>query len=231
MKDAIVSSNAPSLSLSSSLSSQQQAAPVIVNSSSTTNSTDVPTRALYPFFPKGLEPDHEHVILGLEVSVPATNIVFKRWKGKPIKDDMAGKPVVEYEGKPMFAELAIVKMAVRSGWSAFWQKAYPVRQSGPYYYSEWREDVPRKDQVTSSSLNSAYQEQVQASIARYNGNSFRGCWEVIAWNKGRTLYMKSMQSKKDTIRDNQVRWFSASLSAGLRRKENFLVVNWQFEDY
>jgi hypothetical protein len=69
--------------------------------------------------------------------VPATNITFKRWKGKPVKDDMAGKHIVEYDGRPIFAELAIVQMAVRSrgggggGWSAFWQEAYPIRQSGP----------------------------------------------------------------------------------------------------
>ncbi|WP_148699345.1 hypothetical protein [Candidatus Nitrososphaera evergladensis] len=111
-------------------------APIIANNNSTTDSTAILAGALYPLFPKGLEPDHEQVILGLEVSVPAISIIFNRWKGKPIKDDMAGKPIVEYDGRPIFAELAIVQMAVRSrgggeGWSALWQEAYPIRQSGP----------------------------------------------------------------------------------------------------
>jgi hypothetical protein len=229
-------------SLPSSLSLQQQATPIIAKSITMDSTAAVLTSALYPLFPKGLQPDHEQVIPGLGLSVPATNITFKRWKSKPMRDDLGGKPVVEYEGRPMFVELAVVQMAVRNGgggWSAFWQEAYPIcRQSGgPSYYADWREDAPRKDQITINSLDnigSPYHQKLQASIARYNGNSFRGCWEVIAWNGEvqRTMYIKIMQSNRDAnFRDNQIRWFSACLSAGLKRRENFLVVKWQFEDH
>jgi hypothetical protein len=184
-------------------------------------------------YPRGLEPDHEELIPGLEVTVPSINLIFKRWRGKPIKDDFGGKPLVDYEGRPVFAEIAIVRTAVKAGWSAFWQQAYPLRQNGPhYYYADWREDRVRKDQITKSSLDSPYHQDLQARIARYNSNSYRGCWDIIAWNGGgkRTLYIESKQYKKDSIRDNQVRWFSACLSAGLKKKENFLVVQWRFDD-
>lgn len=191
--------------------------------------TFVDSRNLYP---KGLEPDHEELIPGLEVAVPGINLVFKCWNGKPIRDDFGGRQIVDYEGRPVFAEIAIVRMAVKAGWSAFWQQAYPIRQSGPYYYADWKEDTVRKDQTAASSLDSSYHQDLQASIARYNSNSFRGCWDIIAWNREgrRTLYIKSKQFEKDSIRDSQVRWFSACLSAGLKKKENFLVVQWRFDD-
>lgn len=185
----------------------------------------------HDLYPEGLEPDREELIPGLEVTVPSINLVFKRWRGKPIRDDFGGKPVVDYEGRPMFAEIAIVQMAVKAGWSAFWQQAYPLRQSGPYYYADWREDAARKDQATTSSLDSSFHQDLQARIARYNSNSYRGCWDIIAWNgEGRTLYIESKQFKTDSIRDSQVRWFSACLSAGLKKRENFLVVQWRFDD-
>jgi hypothetical protein len=184
----------------------------------------------YPY-PKGLEPDHEEMIPGLEVNVPSVNLVFNYWRGKPVRDDFGGKPVVDYEGRPMFAELAIVQMAVKAGWSALWQQAYPLRQSGPYYYADWKENALLKNQATTGSLDSPYHQNLQALIARYNSNSYRGCWDVIAWNgRERTLYIESKQFKKDSIRDSQIRWFSACLSAGLKRKENFLIVQWRFDD-
>lgn len=183
-------------------------------------------------YPQGLEPDHEEIIPGLEVTVPGVNLVFKRWNGKPIRDDFGGRQAVDYEGRPVFAEIAMVQMAVKAGWSAFWQQAYPIRQSGPYYYADWKEDAVRKDQTAAGSLDSPYHQDLQASIARYNSNSFRGCWDIIAWNgEGRrTLYIKSKHFGKDSIRDSQVRWFSACLSAGLKKRENFLVVQWRFDD-
>jgi hypothetical protein len=202
-------------------------------STATTNSGSSATFVdVHYLYPEGLEPDHEEMIPGLEVTVPGVNLVFKRWRGKPIKDDYGGRQVVDYEGKPMFAEIAIVRMAVKAGWSAFWQQAYPIRQSGPYYYADWKEDAVRKHQTLAGSLDSSYHQDLQASIARYNSNSFRGSWDIIAWNGdgGRTLYIKSKQSKKDSIRDSQVRWFSACLSAGLKKRENFLVVQWRFDD-
>ena len=212
-------------SASSELNVAEPSTPLVPNGTT----TFVDAQYLYP---RGLEPDREELIPGLEVTVPSINLVFKRWRGKPIKDDFGGKPVVDCEGRPVFAEIAIVRTAVKAGWSAFWQQAYPLRQSGPYYYAEWKEDRVRKDQITKSSLDSPYHQDLQASIARYNSNSYRGCWDIIAWNgEGkRILYIESKQSKKDSIRDNQVRWFSACLSAGLKKKENFLVVQWRFDD-
>ena len=199
----------------------------------TTNSSTITFADAHNLYPKGLEPDHEELIPGLEVTVPSINLVFKRWRGKPIKDDFGGKPVVDCEGRPMFAEIAIVRMAVKAGWSAFWQQAYPRRQNGPQYYADWKEDAVRKNQATTSSLNSSYHQDLQTRIARYNSNSYRGCWDIIAWNGegSRTLYIETKQFKTDSIRDNQVRWFSACLSAGLKKRENFLIVKWQFEDH
>lgn len=216
-------------SASSELDRAEPSTPLVPNGTTATT-TFADAHNLYP---RGLEPDREELIPGLEVTVPSINLVFKRWRGKPIRDDFGGKPVVDYEGRPLFAEIAILRTAVKAGWSAFWQQAYPLRQSGPYYYyADWKEDRVRKDQITKSSLDSPYHQDLQARIARYNSNSFRGCWDIVAWNgEGkRTLYIESKQSKKDSLRDNQVRWFSACLSAGLKKKENFLVVQWRFDD-
>jgi hypothetical protein len=46
---------------------------------------------------------------GEAVHVHKCSLAFARWKGQPLQDDYGGKTIVDVNGEPLFAELAIVR--------------------------------------------------------------------------------------------------------------------------
>lgn len=150
-------------------------------------------------YPNGLFPIGEEVVGGASpIRIPLVNLQFPRWKGTKIQDTFGGKPIVEYVGQPMFVEIAIMKIAVKNGWSARWVETYGMRNSGPYFFANWL-DAPLKKQIPSP-LESAYVRELLGRISSLNGNSFMGCWDVLTWNKERILFIESKHYKKDRIR-------------------------------
>lgn len=89
-------------------------------------------------YPKGLAPDHTEPLNanGKVVDVPAVNVIFNQWNGKKIQNTFGVKPVVDYEGKPMFAELAIMQMVIRGGWSSRWVEVYTISKTKSHTTSQ-----------------------------------------------------------------------------------------------
>jgi hypothetical protein len=166
-----------------------------------------------------------YLLAGSKITMPSTYLTFKRWQGAPIGNTLGGKPLVNYEGKPMFAELAIQRTAVKEGWSARWVQTYGSRRTLPYFFTDWG-DLPLSLQVVSP-LDNAYCEAILATIAESNGGSYSGCWDVVAWKAKSVLFLESKRHKHDRIRDTQLKWMRAALAVGLTT-ENFLIVQWEF---
>ena len=57
---------------------------------------------------------------GKRVEIPLIQPSFRRWAGPPIEDDYGGKPVLEHNGKPAFAELVILRLLEEEGWEGVW---------------------------------------------------------------------------------------------------------------
>jgi hypothetical protein len=178
-------------------------------------------------YPKNLEPDHEEVyeLEGQSYAVPGVSLKFKKWDGLTIANTFGGKPLIDYDGKPMFAELAIQRMAVKGGWSARWVETYASKSDGPYFFTDWL-DAPLPKQIVAP-VEDLPQQDLMAKIWEKNNKSFSGCWDVIAWKGSNTLFLESKRYKKDSVRGTQLNWLKAGLAAGLK-PENFLIVQWAF---
>ena len=57
-----------------------------------------------------LPTSHEILKIGINqtIHVPKTTPIFAPWEGKPVDDDYNGKQVLNINGRPAFAELAIL---------------------------------------------------------------------------------------------------------------------------
>ncbi|HUD06850.1 MAG TPA: hypothetical protein VMR34_03090 [Candidatus Saccharimonadales bacterium] len=174
-----------------------------------------------------LEPDHEETyeMYGIKYKVPGVALKLKKWEGPSIANTFGGKPLVNYEDEPMFAELAIQKMAVAGGWSARWVETYASRGGSPYYFTDWL-DAPLSKQVVVP-LEGLLQQDLMSKVWEKNNQSFSGCWDVLAWDKSNSLFLESKRYKKDSIRGTQMHWLKAGLAAGLK-PGNFLIVQWDF---
>lgn len=87
-------------------------------------------------YPVGLAPEREDIFVrnGDRIALPVVSLAFKKWDGTPVNYTFGRKPIVDYEGKPMFAELAIMQIAVKSGWSARWVKTFGSTGKLPLYF-------------------------------------------------------------------------------------------------
>ena len=178
--------------------------------------------------PFSLQPNGiEHFsINNADINIPKCSVKFKKWNGAPMKETFGGKAIIDVRGKPMFAELAIANLFIKSGWQARWIETYGKGKTTPIFLSEWRDDKYR-NQILSPITDQKILDCL-SSIARLNNNSYMGCWDIIGWKDENIIFAESKRLKRDSIRKTQNNWLTAGLQYGLRQ-QNFLIVEWDFE--
>lgn len=166
-------------------------------------------------YPRLLQPKYAEPISlssGSTVEIPKTTLVFNRWTGVPIADTYGGKPVLDFAGEPVFAELAVLRAFQTSGWSGAWVDTY--RQK--YRIGYWKES----SEIALPPEQEAFLERIHGQV----GMS-KGCWDVFCWQGTRRMFVEVKQLGRDQIRDTQRRWLEAALCIGLPL-ESFLIVEW-----
>jgi hypothetical protein len=167
-----------------------------------------------------------HAEFPADESVAWASPAFARWTGPSPGNDYGGKPIVDSDGRPAFAELAIVERLEASGWTAVW-----VSQSfGRPKFRRGFWGNPAAPEVPLSVLA----ELAACSDARQT--SYKGTWDVVAWPANATApvlpelrFLESKRRGKDFIGPEQVAWFKAMRGRGAAL-DAFLVVEWTLRD-
>jgi hypothetical protein len=133
-----------------------------------------------------------------------------------------GKDLLLVDGRPQFAEVAILRLFEAAGWEGRWVETYPYRKN-PRFWRAWNPEGPQA-QAHVPIAEPWVRERLQA-IAAANGGYFSGCWDVVAWKDGRLVFAESKRAKRDRLRGTQLRWLGAAIRCGLCT-EDFLVVEW-----
>ena len=155
--------------------------------------------------------EHLHLPSGRNITLPKAKPSFRPWTGKPIGDDYGGKPVLEWQGGPYFAELLILELLRAEGWDGFWVDTY------------------RNRRILDMSLTST--RQLPAGIAaviaeiRARCGTHSGCFDVVAEREGEILFAEAKRASKDRLRETQLRWIDAALHCGVH-PESLLIVEW-----
>jgi hypothetical protein len=166
-------------------------------------------------FPERLKKSSVENILSLtgeETQVSKTNILFKKWEGEQIKDDYNKKAVLDFDGEPVFAEIAILRIFQNEGWDGVWIDSYRRRYLNGYWGNQ--PDVLLPDD----------KQQILNNIRKVAG-AFGGCWDVFCWKEDKVIFAEAKRRKKDKITISQIRWLKAALNYGLET-DSFLIVEW-----
>lgn len=155
---------------------------------------------------------------GAKATVRKISPVFSPWSGDPIEDDYGGKPVLDIAGKPLFAELAILRSLKSVGWEGgCWVDSYRNRRlTGLPHNESSPVDLPPD------------RERLLSQIRERNGG-WSGCWDVFVWREDRVLFAEAKRAGEDDIRTSQLEWLESALRLGLD-PESFVVVEWRLED-
>src|SRR6516225_10981891 len=99
---------------------------------------------------------------GKSVAIPRCSYLFTLWRGTPIRDTYGGKAVLNSEGKPVFAELAILRVLEKAGWDGVWVDTYRRK---------FRRSMPSESCELPSHALELYER-----ICRANGRRTSGCF-------------------------------------------------------
>lgn len=169
--------------------------------------------------PKELQPSERltfELSSGHAVDLPKATPAFELWHGALPGDTYGGKTVLDVGGEPVFAEIAILRLLQRTGWSGVWVDTF--RRT--YRRSYWREGetitLPEKVQ------------RLIDTIEMENGSA-SGCFDVCAWTEVDVLFAEAKRKGHDRIRQTQKRWIDSALKAELPL-DALLVVEWSIRD-
>ncbi|HEU0079614.1 MAG TPA: hypothetical protein VFQ76_18295 [Longimicrobiaceae bacterium] len=166
--------------------------------------------------------------------VPAVFARVPRWTGQPFADDLGKKAagMVELDGEHLFAELAVLRLLEKEGWSGRWVNTSGGRGEVWKFLTEWR-DVPREEQKNRP-IEEAEPRQLLARIAGVNGRArFKGCWDTYAWRGEEVAFLQCRRvapKADDALRVDQENWLRSALYLGSRRisLRSFCVVQWDY---
>lgn len=169
-------------------------------------------------YPSKLTPAATEEILlpvGGRMSILKAHPRFERWTGEPLEDTYGNKPIVDVDGEPMFAELAILRYFQKDGWDGVWVDTFRKK-----YRTSWGDE----------GIVRLGGDKLQL-LKTINGKagSTSGCFDVYCWKDDSLVFAESKRSSKDSIRDTQLRWLEAALRSGLE-PSSLLVVEWSFSD-
>ena len=168
-------------------------------------------------FPDLLKPQSTLVHPSIrDVHVPKATALFQKWTGELPEDTFNHKPVLNYCGEMVFAELAILRCFQQEGWDGRWIDNFGKTKYRIGYWgntSEVIKDLPAKQK--------ALLDRIQKANAECKG----GCFDVFCWRDGNVVFAESKWKGNDQIRPNQARWLEAALSIGIPL-DSFLIVEW-----
>ncbi|MCB9169971.1 MAG: hypothetical protein H6594_06415 [Flavobacteriales bacterium] len=173
-----------------------------------------------PPFPPTLHPT-DQMLLG-DAPIPLCRPVFAHYTGSKTVHTFGGKDLLDVDGRPQFAEVAILRLFEADGWQGRWVETYG-HMHAPALWREWKPGGPGAQ--AHIPIEEAWVKDKLQAIAQANGGTYSGCWDVLAWKGDRLVFAESKKQRKDRIRDTQVRWLDAALQRGLR-PEDFLLVEW-----
>lgn len=149
---------------------------------------------------------------GKQVPIQKYFLTFNPWKGASIPNTYNNKPVIDWNGEPVFAELAVLQLFQSYGWSGVWVDTYRKK---------FRIGLP---DVADPIDLPAKQKKIFDSIQGKTGKS-GGCWDVFVWKGDQLIFAELKRLKKDKIQSSQNEWLKASLARGLK-PENFALIEW-----
>lgn len=149
---------------------------------------------------------------GEQISIQKYFLHFNEWKGAPIPNTYNNKPVIDWNGEPVFAELAVLRLFQSHGWEGVWVDSYRRK---------YRIGLP--DVAEPIELPPKQRDLIECIKAKTGRSG--GCWDVFVWKGEEVLFIELKRSKKDNIRDSQVSWLEEGLKSTLKTKD-FALLEW-----
>ena len=153
---------------------------------------------------------------GEQIPIAKYFLSFKEWHGEPIPNTYGNKTVIDHNGEPVFAELAVLRLFHANGWQGVWADSYGRK---------FRTGLPGiADPITLPPEQQKFYDEIKLRTGLSGG-----CWDLFLWRGNEVLFVELKRQKKDRVQDSQIRWLTSSL--GLEMKTgNFALIEWKIQN-
>jgi hypothetical protein len=149
---------------------------------------------------------------GSSATLPVSRPSFRRWRGAPVFQ-YGNKPLLDCDGEACFAELLILRLLLKSGWSGIWVETY----GGVHYLrtmpSGWG---LRSEHVSIPSDKHELLQQIQRAAKTPS------CFDVFVWRGDQLLFCEA-KWRNDKLTKPQFRFIEGALACGIPRQALMLV--------
>jgi hypothetical protein len=153
------------------------------------------------------------LLSGRIVHVPKCVTTFHQWLGHPVPD-YGGKTLLSLGGRPLFADIVVLKLLENEGWHGVWVDSF----SGKYRIHMLGSRDPVK--LPKKQTYFLWKIGVKAKAVRRGG-----CFDVFAWRGSRHRFVELKRHGKDRIRKSQKEWIAAAIGSGIKMSD-LLIVEW-----
>lgn len=141
---------------------------------------------------------------------------FRRWVSEPRPSDTkGGKPLIDWEGEPCFAELGVLNALTKDGWLARWIDNFPMPPT--FRTRFWTSGYARLSRDEANEPLPDPANRVYQAICKSAGDSSGGgAWDILAWRGNELLFVEcKRKGAGDRIRATQIAWLDAALKLGI----------------
>lgn len=158
------------------------------------------------------------LLSGDAVDLPVCHPTFSRWEGALPNFDFGKKPILYYEGKGVFAELAILRLLVNSGWNAVWVETY-----GGIHFLQ---DMPISWKLAQNDIAVPRDKEALLQNIWKTGKT-TACFDVFAWKGDDILFCEGKHKGKDRLTNAQIKFIEGALNCGIKASQ-LLIVEWDY---
>ena len=139
-------------------------------------------------------------------------LTFHQWTGAPPPYTYGNKAVLDWNGEPVFAELAVLRLFQSHGWDGVWIDSYG---------GKFRTGLPQVvDPVPLPEPQTVLLKLIEARTGRSGG-----CWDVFLWKANSVVFVEVKRRQKDKIQINQIRWLEKARMCGIEASQ-FAILEW-----
>jgi hypothetical protein len=149
---------------------------------------------------------------GKAVKVSTFVLQFDSWQGAPVETTHGLKPVIDFDGTPLFAERAIWRLLRVGGWEGPWVDSW--RKAFRNCMRPRCCDLPQHAETLLNRVNSG-----QRWCA--------GCPDLLTWRGEKYLFTEAKWRGRDKIGKKQKAWLESALDSELAL-ESFVRFEWGF---
>lgn len=154
---------------------------------------------------------------GGKIDLPVCSLTFPKWSGELPKFDFGKKPIVNYKGKAVFAELAILEILIDSGWNGVWVETY-----GGIHFLK---DMPTSWKLSQHNISIPLDKETLLKNIWKTGKT-TACFDVFAWKGNEILFCEGKHKGKDRLTKAQTKFIEGALACGVPA-QSLMIVEWE----